>query len=179
MPITLLLKNVSIHSQRPAAPSAEPRPRRIGLLAPSARQKRSRLRCRSGRRARHIHRHIHRLTPSRHRNPQRRGNPRRLNRVELAHAPRHEEALDHAQNRRNPRPEKAHVKNSQPCAPQIEVVNPEGSQKERQQNADHLVAAYGLVLLIEDCLRIGVRCGAHLVFSSLPFGASFRHCACP
>ena len=92
-------------------------------------------------------------------NAQRRRNRRRLDGVELPHPARHEEALDEAKNRRNPRPEEAEVENAQAGAAQIEVVNAEAAQKQRQQNAHDLVAAHRLVLLIEDRLRVGIRRG--------------------
>jgi hypothetical protein len=79
-----------------------------------------------------IHGRSHRKTPSRHGNAQRSRNPHRLNGIELPHTPRHEEALEKSKNRWNPRPEEEAVKNPQAISPQIEVMDAETAQKQRQ-----------------------------------------------
>ena len=74
--------------------------------------------------------------------------------------------------------QKQAVENAQAGAAQIEVVNAEAAQKQRQKNADDLIAAHRLVLLIKDGLRIGIGNAAHGRFSlrcfSLLLGLKIR-----
>src|SRR5579859_5197013 len=152
--------------QRPATPRTKPRTCRIRLLALRTRIQRS---CRlhlSSSRCR-LRSHPHSRPPSRHSNPQRRRNPRRLNRIELPNPSRHKEALNHTQQSRNRRPEKTQVENPEPRPAQIKMVQPKAAQKKRQQNANHLVAAHCIVLLVENRLRIGISVAAHWGFSLL------------
>ena len=173
--------------QRRPAPAAEPRSWRVGALAARAAcglNGRRRVRRGSGRRRRRIcsranHRPRHGalrrdiplyidrhvdwpLTPTGNRNPQRRSNRRCLDGVELAHAPRHEEALDEAKNRRNAGPEEAEIKYPQPRAAHIKMVRAKAAEEKRKQNAHDLVATRRVVLLVKNGLRVGVCVRAHL-----------------
>lgn len=128
---------VSVRLDRCPTRGAEPRPRHVRLPAARAGRQSSRLR-----RLGHIDRHLHWLAPARHGYAQHGSNPRRLNGVELPHPPRHEEALNEAQHPRNRRPTQADVENPQPGPAQIKLVNAKTAQKQRQQNAHHLIAAH-------------------------------------
>jgi hypothetical protein len=57
--------------------------------------------------------------------------------------------------------QEAAVEDAQAGAAQVKVVDAEGSQEQCQQDAHHLVAAHGLILLVEHGLRIRVGGGAH------------------
>jgi hypothetical protein len=110
--------------QRSTTDGAKTRARRIGLLAARAGQQGAGLGCWRVARGSHVHRYIHWLAPAGHGDSERGCNAGGLNGVELAYAPRHEEAFDYAQNRGDPSPTKAAVKNPQAGAAQIEVVKP-------------------------------------------------------
>ncbi len=115
----------------------------------------------------HIDRDVEWIAPARHRDAQHGRNSRRLNGVEFAYTARHEKALDKAENGGDTRPEEAAVENPQAGSAQVEVVNAESAQKQRQQNADDFVAAHRLILLVKDGLRVGIRLSAHGWFSLL------------
>src|ERR1039458_5630502 len=108
---------------------------------------------------------MHRLAPTGHGDTKRGGDSRSLDGVEFAHTAGHEEALDKAKNPWNRGPAETGVENAEAGIAQIEVVNAKAAQKQRQQNANHLVAARRLILLIEDGLRVGIRNAAHGWFS--------------
>jgi hypothetical protein len=84
-----------------------------------------------------------------------------LDGVELAHATRHEETLNEAEQGGNARPEKEKVENAETGAAQIKVVRAEAAEEESEEDADNLVAANGLKLLVEDGLRVGIVISAH------------------
>jgi hypothetical protein len=88
-----------------------------------------------------------------------------LNGVKLAYPAGHEKALDKTKKCSEARPEEAAVKNSQARSAQIKVMSAKGAQKERQQNAHHLITAHGIILLIKDRLWAGIRLAAHGHFS--------------
>jgi len=65
--------------------------------------------------------------------------------VVAAHATGHEEGLDKAQDRRYARPAEQQVQHARDIPAQVEVVDAEAAEKERQQHADDLIAARLLV----------------------------------
>ena len=60
-----------------------------------------------------------------------------------------------------PLQKKQQIENPQPRAAQIKVMRAKRPQKQRQQDAHHLVAAHRFVLLVEDSLRIWICVRAH------------------
>jgi len=111
-----------------------------------------------------IHRYAEWLsTPTRHRNPQRGRDSSCLDGVELPDSPRHEEALNNTENRRDPRPAETAEENPQSRPPQIEVVYAECPQEQRKQNANNFIAAHQFILLVKNSLLVWVRRAAHRV----------------
>ena len=147
--------------QRLAAGAAEARALRVGLLAAGAGDEGSGLDGGRGRR-RDVDRDVDgRLSPAGHGDAQRGGDAGSLDGVELAHAGGHEEALDEAEQGGDSAPEEQAVEDAEAGAAQIEVVNAEGAEEDGQKDADDLVTADRLILLVEQRLRVGVRLAAH------------------
>ena len=72
-----------------------------------------------------------------------------LHGVESADATGHEEGFDEAEEGRDSRPEEEEVEDSEAGVAEVEVVYPEGSEKDGQKDADDLVAVGVLELGVE------------------------------
>ena len=150
--------------ERGAASGAEMRAGLVGALAAAAgNERRGSGNGRRSRRdgGRNLDIDADRNAPGRQVDPEDRSDASGLNGVELAYASRHEEALDEAEDPGEGAPEEEKVENTETCAAQIKMVRAKAAKEKSQQNADDLVAAHGLELLVEDGLRIGVIVAAH------------------
>lgn len=92
------------------------------------------------------------------------GDERSLYCVVITDPARHQEAFDESEDRRDSRPGKEHIQDAQTVAAQIEVMNAEAPEQEREENAHGLFLASVLIFGIEPgtLLRIHVG-GVHRV----------------